>query len=932
MMGASRDVVARQIAELRDYTDTVAAVHLLKEVATNGAVVTVGAAKEIIAVENSKKEPKIGNVVKAILARAGKPGEDRNEWTDKEGKPHLEAAITIGGAVYTVDLTYDGIRGDKQEYTVNITSKLAADVERGKLFFNEGHTATVKLLYDEEGDLRAVTQKGLAVDTTSFVPYAYQNESLAKFCDSLQAGSAQRLAVMGTGSGKSIIMGGVAQAIGRTVMIVPDQTLVQQQMLETQKMLGAGEVHGTKHTPSVFTLETLKTQVDVADWEHLTEEEIQAVKEYFNKVITGTVDGENFDQVVLQAEHPLFKMIASEIKDSMVLIDESHRHTFNEEDVNILQGLKDRNSILALTATPTSKLYDIFPGDPVDDLSLGAAIELGTIRPVKPEVAYLEEGNLIDQAVLHYFDDYYLTEGMSGYADPVELKKQIMKEHSDMEDSEAEKMAIEQALKLNRIRAQRNMGFSDDKRTREELASVYQSLANGDRDTLEKYQDRVAALRQQSEFQARLQLAQAFNPDVEAEEVRRQTLPQAVDLKRDIDEAQRADIQRTINSFALALVLNGKFTDFAEKDRTHTLEDYLKECDIHIQKYKTGEQAQIPSLFLRKLQECEGKDRAKLNESLIKLGAPISKLPPEQRDIIAHLILDRAEAMVTNIKSSRPITELVTRPVPVDLIALKATENYAGAVDMSTEQSIIDAQLAQIEVGLRTHIVADQVIATGVSIRDILNVQIINTYSPVIEPDINAINGILSGPQAAGRCVRNKDVSARAQQYIDQRYEGKDLILTVHDIIDPKQSAVKAKAVAENRERQAQIETQQVTLIQRVVKSFQSARLRLFKELPVQVEKLEEGLRLAQVQLESIVESLGVKREALARLLQTEHPVVPERSDGEAIVDDVEKDIKIMEERQTTLVKTIEKGESLLQTMNAQARTGESLGGSGPRA
>lgn len=76
-MGANSEIVKRQIADLKDYTDTVAAVHLLKEVVTNGAVVTVGSAKEIIAVENSKKDPKIGNVVKAILAKAGKPNEEK---------------------------------------------------------------------------------------------------------------------------------------------------------------------------------------------------------------------------------------------------------------------------------------------------------------------------------------------------------------------------------------------------------------------------------------------------------------------------------------------------------------------------------------------------------------------------------------------------------------------------------------------------------------------------------------------------------------------------------------------------------------------------------------------------------------------------------------------------------------------------------------
>ncbi|KTC73440.1 Type III restriction enzyme, res subunit [Legionella bozemanae] len=826
-MGASREVVEQQIKDLKDYTDTVAAVHLLKEVVTNGAVVTIGTAKESIDIENNKKDPKIGNVVKAILAKAGKPGES-TKWEDKgDGKPHLEAAITIGGAVYTIDLVYEGndhTVSTTQNYTVNITSKLNSEVSRGKLFFDHDHTATVKLTYDKDGDLRAVTKKGLSVDTKSFVPYAYQNEILAKFHDSLKAGQEQRLAVMGTGSGKSIVMAGIAQAVGRTVMIVPDQTLVNQQSKETTDLLGAGVVHGVKAVPRVFTLDTLKGKVDVL-WEALEkdlsdieEEDIQKIKVYFRKVIAGT---EPFDQVILQAEHPLFKIIASEINDSMVLIDESHKHTFKPEDAEILKGIKERNSVLALTATPTSELYELFKGDPLDDLSLGAAIELGTIRPIKPELAYLEEGDLVDQAVVHYFDDYYLEEGMIGYVDPLELKKQIIKAETGIEDSVAQERAINQALALNRIRCQRNMSFSDDKETREELAEIYQKIANGDRETIEKYQGDVAKLRQKSECDARLKLARKFGAVDEVEFRKTVALP-VVNLKQDIDKEQQKDIQRAINSFALALVFNEKQPDIAEKDRTHKFDNYLTEYDQHIVKYK---KEVLPEPYATKLKTAEVKSREDLKEALEKLGVPISNLPEAQREAITKLILDRAEAIVTKIKGSEPISEVITGAPQPNLVALQATENYSGAIDMSTTQTTKDEQLAQIEVGLRTHIVADQVIATGVSIRDILNVQIINTNSPVIESDINVINGILSGPQATGRCVRNKDTEARVQQYIDQRYEGKGLILTVHDVIDVKNSAVKAREVLENREKQAKKEAAVVRLLKTELKGFDAFTL-----------------------------------------------------------------------------------------------------------
>ncbi|KTD40880.1 DEAD/DEAH box helicase family protein [Legionella parisiensis] len=893
-MGASREIVEQQIKDLKDYTDTVAAVHLLKEVVTNGAVVTIGSAKESIDIENNKKDPKIGNVVKAILAKAGKPGES-TKWEDKgDGKPHLEAAITIGGAVYTIDLVFEGndqTVSTTQNYTVNITSKLNSEVSRGKLFFDHDHTATVKLTYDKDGDLRAVTKKGLAVDTKSFVPYAYQNEILSKFHDSLKDHKEQRLAIMGTGSGKSIVMAGIAQAVGRTVMIVPDQTLVNQQSKETSDLIGAGVVNGVKVTPRVFTLDTLKGKVDVL-WEALEkdlsdieEEDVLKIQAYFRKVIAGT---EPFDQIVLQAEHPLFKIIANEIKDSMVLIDESHRHTFKPEDAELLKGIKARNSVLALTATPTSELYNLFTGNPLDDLSLGAAIELGTIRPIKDEVAYVNEKSLTDQAVAHYFDDYYLEEGMSGYVDPVELKKQIIEAESGIEDSIAQERAINQALALNRIRCQRNMGFSDDKATREKLAEIYQKIANGDRETIEKYQGEVAKLRQKSECDARLQLVQKFGAVEEVEFRKTVGLP-VVNLQQDIATEQQKDIQRAINSYALALVFNEKHTDIAEKDRTHKLEDYLKEWDQHIAKYKTKND-EIPKPFLTKLESCETKNRETLKEALEKLGAPISKLPTAQKEAITKLILDRAETMVAKVKASQPVSEVIAGAPQPNLVTLKATENYSGAIDMSTPQSTIDEQLAQIEVGLRTHIVADQVIATGVSIRDILNVQIINTNSPVIESDINVINGILSGPQAAGRCVRNKDTEARVQQYIDQRYEGKGLILTVDAIIDPKNSAERTREVMKNREEQAQKEAAVVRLLKSELKGFDA--FTLFQQcLP----------------LHDKIEGLVKKLDVLDNLLRDkEKSVITYRLTRDRTEEQYESQKESLEQDITTLAKELE--------------------------
>ncbi|KTD63339.1 DEAD/DEAH box helicase family protein [Legionella shakespearei] len=825
MTGAKAGTVKAQADDLKNYADTIAAVHLLKEALNKGAVVSIGSANQLIKEENDKAKPELGNIVKQILAKAGRPGETQSQWVKgKDNRWQLEAAITIGGAVYTVKFEHTpGNLGSNQYYDVQITSKLNQQPGRGKLFFDESHTAQVKLMVDKEGDYHAVTSKGLTIGATSFTPYPYQNEILSKFGRSLADDKGQRLAIMGTGSGKSIIMAGIAQAVGRTVMIVPDETLVGQQSSEVRSMLGAGKVNGNTKIPTVFTLNNLKDlqELDI-DWEdqssldNLSEDEKELIRNYFRKVINGT-SIPAFDQIVLQSEHPLFKIIAPEIKDSMVLIDESHRHTFRKEDAVLLSHIKEHNSVLALTATPTSELYEIFKGEPLDDLSLGGAIQLGTIRPVKPEVSYEEDNNLVTQAVTHYFNDYYLADGMNGYTDPVALKAELMKPPSSLPDATAETQAVEKALALNRIRAQRNMGFSDSPEIRSLLAHTYQQIAQNDVATMSTYQSRVAALRHSAEIDARLAMSLKLHPTKDEaeiahrkEEITKQTPLPVVDLAKDIQTEQQKDIQRTINSYALALIFGERPAKIAEKDRTHKLEEQLKGYDKEIAKFDGndahGTNSQIPPQLLSKFKECKEMSREVLAERLNKMGPPISRLPQSQKQEIIKRILDRAEGIVSHINESKPITAMVLQAEPINMAALGATKSYATVIDMNSEQRIVDELLAQTEVGLAPHVISDQRIATGVSIKDVLNVQIINNYSPVVESDPNVINGTLSGPQAAGRCVRNDDVSARVQQFIDKRYENKGLILTVDAIIDPEQSAKKTKEVMTRREQQAQKE------------------------------------------------------------------------------------------------------------------------------
>lgn len=880
-MGCDKTIVEQQVRDLRDYTDTVAAVHLLKEALTQGAAITIGAAEEIVAIENLSDKPKIGNVIKAIIAKAGTPGSEGKWAKNSDDQWHFIAAITIGGAIYTVDLIQNETSHNEKHYTVKIESKLTqseSEIGRGKLYFNPGHTATIQLTENRDGDLFAVSRQGLAIDETSFIPRAYQNEILAKFTESILSNRAQRLAILGTGAGKGVIIAGIAQAVGRTVMIVPDKSLVDQQSAEVHKMLGDGLVRGEKKFPTIFTLDTLSTLFDF-DFEHLSEQELDQIKASFRNILQGNASP-NYDQIILESEHPLFKILAMEIKDAMVLIDESHQHTFTSEGIDALMHIKEQNSVLALTATPTSKLYDIFPGEPLDDFSLGAAIDLGIIRPIKPEVAYLEQDLMVTSAVTNYFNDYYLTEGNNGYVDPKTLKQSLL-EMSDISDAEAQEIAIEQALRLNCMRGQRNMSFSDDKDTRLAVLHAYEHIETGDEETINHYKVDIARLRREAEIEARLDLTLKFL-SITGEEailalrkkIAQETPLRDVDLVADIRAQQQNDIQRTINSYALALILGDKPEKVAEKDRSHKLQHHLHTYSKAIQDYhpsdEHGTNKLIPKHLLSKFQTTGSIYRDKLQASLLKLGPSISKLPTDQRNALITLILDRAEELASQINFSLPISEIILDASPVDLAALCV--EYASAVDVTTPDEELAKQLAQIELGLKTHLVSDMVLATGVNKKDILNVQILNQYSPVVEQDQNVINGTLSGPQAAGRCVRHDDVAARVQQYIDKRYEHTGLILHVSAMIDPRESAKATKDVMLTRDITAQKQEKSVLLLQRGVramfysKALQQIRTEVLPEINVRYKEekqtLEEKLQTAKALLadnKHYLETTGAK-------------------------------------------------------------------------
>lgn len=889
-MGPDTKVITVNAADLMDYADTTAAIHLLKEALTDGAMITVGAAKEVVNQENVKEKPKISNVIREIMSLAGKPGDAQSKWVkDADGVWHLEAAITIGGAVYTADFTLEGMSGEELVYKVNIQSKLAVDnvlPSRGKLFFNPGHKATVTLTLNGSGDLIAVTKHGLMVGASSFSNRPYQTEIVSKLAEALAKGEDANLVIAGTGSGKSIIMAGIAQGVDcQTVMIVPDALLAGQQRKEVQSMLGAGKVNGTQvPKPNVFTFENFNSlNIDMQDLKN--PKVIAKVKEYFEQVRAKKTNPV-YDHIVLAADNPLFGILVPQegetlIKDAIVLIDEAHTFTFTPTASNQLQQLIDHNAVTAFTATPNEELYKKFNNKTLDDMSLGAAIDLGAVRAVQAKVGYSKTNELVPQAVINYFNDYYLRPGSVGYTDPVKLKAELMAKDPKLSDADALNQAIDMAMKRNHFHCQRNMVFSDDKKTRVELNTIFQKIADGDVETINKYKDKIAELRRQSEVEVRLAMALRFVPNATEEQVKHlreeidaKVKKPVVNLQKDIHKEQLRAIQRTINSYALSLIFDDKPASIGEKDRMGKLEAYVQSWDKEIAKYHAGDayhtNKDIPPHMLKLLERCNHYSRAKLREELLKKESPIPDLPEKQREAMIEAILDRAEGMYENIRFSQGITKVVMNPKPLELEDFGASDCYSCHVDTSTPDDVKKGVVAMLEAGLATHAVSDQTLATGVSIKDVLSTEIVNGFSFVVDPNPNSLNGTTALPQAAGRPVRHTDGEGVVIQCIDDQYlheqeKGKEpRILLVTDAIATA-SAEPTKKIIDARAKRANIEHRAALKVQSFHRAHQAREP--YAEHAHQVHELyaehKDEVKKLNHDIEECTETLKLQRERL---------------------------------------------------------------------
>ena len=701
--------------QIIDYSQLVSVKTMIEDT-SKGYFLSDETGAKLIKEEQEQKNPNIYNVIKRMI-------EDSEAVTMKiepgDTHPSMKVFMSDGNSVFQIKITAK----DKDHgcFDVEISNQFSQDSSpNGSPKGPITQTAINKKFSTElrtmgiGGDQKPITKLVMKADNAEFdygaiAPRQLQMSVIEKFGEAVKDGRAQQLAVMGTGSGKSFVMAGIAHAVGQGIYIVPDDDLAKEMHDDAVgKLLGVDAVYASKLSVAEFS-DALQTH----------------------------------KHIILTANDPFFKKKAALIKDRVVLVDESHQHTFREYDMSTLKELKDNNSMLAVTGTPTGRLNVLFDKKSLVDVNVRTLMRQNLLRTVYPqEKSHIPKDSMPRELIKGYFGrDSYQTSGI-GYIDPTKSK--------EMPD-----VAIDDAINRNKRRSlnEKNFIFSGDEDLKSETLKAYEQISTGTYPGIDELQQEIRVLRRDAEIEARVALMVSMPGEVRnpselraiAEKKVGEGLP--VNLKEEIEHAQKSQIAQSINCKALGLVFNdkGDGDDYEVQFRfgNDSLKKYLTEKKGF--KLSAGSHAKMTDQelgdFYRK-----------------KLADFVTGLPAEQRALYIDEVVKRAVELRKAFDGGTDLKDAIISPELINLEELKA--QYTTSANKKTPKEESSAVLDRLRTGLVMHVASDKRYATGISIKSVLSEQ------QAITSDDDELNNVVDASQLHGRTIRNKDSIAQNSQYV----------------------------------------------------------------------------------------------------------------------------------------------------------------------
>lgn len=672
--------------QIVNYANAVLAMDVLNKKTANQTI-SIETAQGVIDYQNSKPDPKFIDVINDLLNRETeviKPGEN--------------FVVTVGANAYEVKVSdlADGVR------ELNIEKHLVQSSE-GTFVLSEMPfpKVNIKLGSDSVEPKFSVTIDGKEVfNERAPYPGPVQRETIALYGKKVVEGDPQQLAIMGTGTGKSWVLAGITHATGFGIIVVPDMALANEMKKDAISVL-----HGRNIGDQV----RFSTEFDSV--------------EAFEAALLTT------KQMILIADDPLFHEKAGLVKDKVVLMDESHQHTFKPESIRTLQDITANNALLAVTGTPTTKLKDILcpDGPAMVDVNVRQVMDNGGLRQnYRQTDTNVPATHLVTKAVQGYFGrDEYLTRG-PGVISVDDIKKQISQ-------GNPESAVIDRAIAQNRERgmAQKNFVFTGDKVLREQIMTAYDQIANGTYPDVQVLEREIQASRRQAEINARADIIHELHPEQSLISIKlnlEQTTPMGprVNLKNEVQDAQKQQVAAAVNTQALTLIY-----------------PKLKERDIEIM-LRTGKMNEY----------INNPDNVRQTPSIDAIGKMFPGLTGAQGDAFR----DKVKEVAVRMSSEGATASHLCTKREINLEHMNA--KYSASASVKTNTADSSEMLDQLRTGLVMHVASDSKFATGISITSVLGVQ------QVVSSTADSLNNPVDAPQLHGRNIRANDRGAFNQQVV----------------------------------------------------------------------------------------------------------------------------------------------------------------------
>ncbi|MDF1646188.1 MAG: DEAD/DEAH box helicase family protein [Legionellaceae bacterium] len=684
---------------VRGYAQAALAIAILEQQRAH-RVLEVASAQEIIEYHNEKERPKLMDLIYHLMNAPEESIAGGSEFVAVLGGEHAYQVVAkkmrdaeTGEPVIEVKVRKE-LSQDKQE-------KFGLErVDFPPIMVKKGE----KLKY-------SVTIEGKEVfNESSPKPRPLQLRVINKFADAMVRGNPQQLAIMGTGTGKSWVIAGVTHANGgKGVIVVPNDALAHEMKNDAIGILQGAEAKKSVHTSKEY--ETV---------------------EAFAEALEGN------SQIILIADDPLFHEKAMAVQNTIVLMDESHQHTFDDKSLGTLRSLKEHNALLALTGTPTSKLKTVIGNDTLVDINVRFVMDQGGLRQnCRKTDANVLSTDLLSTAIKGYFArDEYPSKG-PGLVSVDQVRNLIAGDPPMSEEA-----AIDFAMKKNCQRGlnQKNFVFTGDNRLRRDWIQSYQDIAEGHYPNEIILATQVRQARRDAEINARVEMMQALHPEADEEALYRIAEQRVgpgkpVNLVEEVKTAQQAQIAMSMNVHALSLLYP----------------------DVPARKLESLQrQGRLEALI-------STHTKTPVDIAAISYEGVATGLPTEQREKYIEQLQEIIERLATNPTDPHGLCTAAD----IDLEALQAqytaSATMGSKVQAKTTAEESAAILDQMRCGLVMHVASDSCYTTGISIPSVLGVQ------QIVASTADSLNNPVDAPQLHGRNIRADDLAAFNQQIVSNQ-------------------------------------------------------------------------------------------------------------------------------------------------------------------